>query len=59
MTKSTNKRVLRRQVRRGMLEEIKRRSGRDVSSSAEVRQMITEKILEKERAKAIADAPLT
>lgn len=52
MTKASNKRVLRRQVKRGMLEEIKRRTGRDASTSSEVRQMIVEKIWEKERSEA-------
>lgn len=48
MTKSTNGRVLRRQVKRGMIDEIKRRTGRDASSSSDVRELIREKIAEKE-----------
>lgn len=55
MTRSTSARVYRRQVKRGMIDEIKRRTGRDTSSSAEVREMIQERISLKEREKALPD----
>lgn len=61
MTRATSKRVMRRQVKRGVIDEIKRRTGRDVSGSAEVKQMIVERILKKERSEAVknsVDVPL-
>ena len=55
MSKASVARVYRRQVKRGMIEEIKRRTGRDASSSSEVRKMIQERIREKERQEALPD----
>jgi len=55
VSKASVARVYRRQVKRGMIEEIKRRTGRDASSSSEVRKMIQERIREKERQEALPD----
>lgn len=55
MTRSTSARVYRRQVKKGMIEEIKRRTGRDTSSSSVVREMLQERIEQKEREKALPD----
>jgi len=58
MTKSTSARAYRRLVKKGMIDEIKRRTGRDASSSSEVRKMIQERILEKERKEALPDVDI-
>ncbi len=55
MTRSTSARVYRRSVKKGLISEIKRRTGRDASTSGEVREMIRERILEKERAEAVPE----
>ena len=47
MTRSSSARALRRQVKKGMLAEIKRRTGRDVSSDAAAQEMIKERIAQK------------
>lgn len=61
MSRSSNGRILRRSVRKGILAEIKRRTGRDASNDATVRQLVEEKIAHKEgrfgdREPTVADA---
>lgn len=58
MSRSSNGRVLRRQVKKGMLEEIKRRTGRDASSDSATRRMLEERVWEKQREKQIDDNTL-
>lgn len=55
MTRSSSRRVLRRQVKRGVIDEIKLRTGRDASEDSDVRRLIQERILAKERAVALPD----
>lgn len=50
MSRSSSGRLLRRQVKKGVIAEIKRRTGRDASSSHEALAMVREKIAEKENA---------
>lgn len=57
MTRSTSSRVYRRQVKKGLIGEIKRRTGRDATTSSEVRKLIRERIAEKERENATLEIP--
>lgn len=59
MTRSSSARTYRRQVKKGMLSEIKRRIGRDVSTDGAIRQLMTERIREKERASAVQDVAVS
>lgn len=55
MTKSSNKRVLRRSVRKGVIDEVKRRTGRTTDTQT-VRELIHARTVQKERQEAVKNS---
>lgn len=55
MSRSSPGRAFRRQVKKGMLQEIKRRTGRDASTDEATRRLIKERVEQKVREKAEYD----